>query len=236
MPEPIIEPNSGVELLYVPGGELRMGSEEEDEDARPVHLVRVSPFWLAKYEVTRAQYEQFMKATGHPKPAQWTNKLLAASPSQPVVGVSWDDAVAFCRWAGGRLPTEAEWEFAARGTTSRRYPWGDEDPDTTRAAFHLDVGFGSTRPVGGAKQGASPFGLLDMAGNAFEWCSDWYGSRYYAESPRQDPKGPPSGEQRVIRGGAWISLPDACRAAARGKYPPASRSTLVGFRVAREAS
>ena len=234
MAESMVEPKSGIELLRIPGGELRMGSDEEDDDARPVHGVRVSPFWMARYEVTREQYERFMTETGHAKPAQWTNKLLAASSSQPVVGVTWDDALQFCRWAGGRLPTEAEWEFAARGTTTRRYPWGDEEPDPTRASFHLDVGFGSTRPVGTAQEGASPFGIMDLAGNVFEWCSDWYGSRYYAESPKENPPGPPSGEQRVMRGGAWISMPDACRSAARAKYPPASRSTLVGFRLVKD--
>jgi len=234
--EPYTDSRTGIDFVYVSGGEFRMGSEEEDDDAQPVHLVRVSPFWIGKYEVTREQYERFMKETGHAKPAQWTNKLLAGSPSQPVIGVTWDDAAAYCRWAGGRLPTEAEWEFAARGTSPRRYPWGDQEPDPTRAVFHLDVGFGGTKPVGGAKQGASPCGALDMAGNAFEWCSDWYGPRYYAESPRDNPPGPTTGEQRVIRGGAWISLPDACRATARGKYPPGSRSVLVGFRVARTPS
>lgn len=228
-----VDPKTGIEYVRVPAGELRMGSMEEDEDARPVHLVQLSAFWIGKLEVTREQYEQFVKATGHPLPRHWKNKLLSM-PNCPVIGVSWHDASAFAAWAGGRLPTEAEWEYAARGGTSRRYPWGDEEPDPVRAVCHLDVGFGGTKAVGGAKEGASPFGALDMAGNVFEWCADWYGERCYAASPRENPKGPAQGDLRVIRGGAWISLPDACRAAARAKLPPASKSTLVGLRMVRD--
>jgi len=228
-----VDPKTGIEYVRVPAGQLRMGSLEEEADARPIHLVQLAAFWIGKYEVTREQYEQFVKATGHTLPRHWKNKLLSM-PNAPVIGVSWEDAVAFAEWAGGRLPTEAEWEYAARGGTSRRYPWGDEDPDPVRAVFHLDVGFGGTKAVGGAKEGASPFGALDMAGNVFEWCADWYNERYYAASPAENPRGPATGEQRVVRGGAWISLPDACRAAARAKFPPVSKSTLVGIRLAKD--
>lgn len=230
--ERFVDPKSRVEFVRIPPGEFLMGSEEEDEDARPVHRVRLSGFWLSRFEVTREQYARFLAETGHPEPAHWTNSRFTR-PDQPVIGVSWEDAVAFCRWAGGRLPTEAEWEYAARGTDGRRYPWGNEEPDPSRAVFHLDIGFGATMPVGSAKAGASPFGILDMAGNVFEWCADWYDPEYYARSPRENPPGPPSGEFRVIRGGSWINLPDACRSAARAKYPPSGRSVMIGIRVAR---
>jgi sulfatase modifying factor 1 len=233
MAEPArLDSRTGLEFLPVPGGEFRMGSEEEDEDARPVHRVRVGAFELSRCEVTHAQFGRFMAETGHPAPAHWSTVRLNAA-EQPVVGVTWEDAAAYARWAGGRLPTEAECEFAARGTDGRRYPWGNEEPDRDRAAFHLDIGFGATVPVGGAKAGAGPFGHLDLAGNVCEWCADWYDPAYYARSPAENPTGPEQGERRVIRGGSWVSLPDACRATARASYPPRSRSVLVGFRVAR---
>lgn len=230
-----VDPKTGIAFVHVPAGEFRMGSEA-DEDSQPVHPVRLAGFWIGRFEVTHAQYDRFMTATGRPAPSHWTSPRFSKA-EQPVVGVTYDDAAAFCAWAGGRLPTEAEWEYAARGTDGRLYPWGHEAPDRRRAVFHLDIGFDATMPVGSAPEGASPFGALDMAGNVFEWCADWYDPEYYRTSLRENPTGPsaplPGTAQRAIRGGAWISLPDACRATARGKYPPGSRSLLVGFRVAR---
>jgi formylglycine-generating enzyme required for sulfatase activity len=226
-------PESDVELVYIPGGELRMGLAEE-EDA-PVHTVRLAPFWMGRTEVTREQYARFMTATGRPEPPHWKHDLFA-KPGSPVVGVTWEDADAFARWIGGRLPSEAEWEYAARGTDGRPFPWGVEPPDRTRAVFHKDIGFDGTSPAGTAPAGASPFGLLDMAGNVFEWCADWYAPDYYAASPRENPPGPAAGKLRVIRGGSWISLPDALRCGAREKYPPEKTSVLIGFRVARAAA
>lgn len=224
-------PESGVEFVFIPGGEYRMGLAAE-EDASPEHEVRVAAFWMARTEVTREQYARFMKATGRPEPGHWKHDLYA-KPGSPVVGVTWEDAAAFAKWCGGRLPTEAEWELAARGTDGRPFPWGAEPPDKTRAIFHRDIGFDGTAPAGGCPGGASPYGLLDMAGNVFEWCADWYAADYYAKSPRENPTGPAEGRYRVIRGGAWVSLPDALRAGAREKYPPEKSSVLIGFRVAR---
>jgi formylglycine-generating enzyme required for sulfatase activity len=209
-----------------------MGSATEDEDAQPVHRVRLAAFQMSRTEVTREQYARFLKDTGRPEPPHWNHELFNR-PGSPVVDVTWDDAAAYCKWAGGRLPTEAEWEYAARGTDGRRYPWGSEEPDRTRAVFHLDIGFGGTQPVGSAKAGASPFGIEDLAGSVYEWCADWYEAGYYAGGPSQDPPGPPAGELRVIRGGSWISLPDAIRSAARANYAPGSRSLLIGIRVIR---
>lgn len=231
MPEPVLDEKSGIEFVAIPGGEFTMGSTDF-EDSQPVRKVRVSAFQMGRTEVTREQYALYMKATNAAVPYHWKSDLFVRLGS-PVIGVTYEDALAYCRWAGGRLPTEAEWEYAARGTDGRRYPWGDNEPDKTLAFYHLDVGFGGTMPVAQKTAGASPFGLLDMAGNAFEWCSDWYSASYYASAPVVDPKGPASGKLRVIRGGAWISLPDACRCVARASFPPGSTSTLIGFRVAR---
>lgn len=220
-----------LEWVSIPGGEFSMGSTEEDDDCRPIHRVRVHPFRISRDEVTHAQYAAFLAASGRKAPVHWGEPRWSGD-AQPVIGVSWDDAEAFCRWAGGRLPTEAEWEFAARGAEGRRYPWGNQDPDKSRAVFHLDVGFGQTAAVGSAPTGATPLGVRDLAGNVFEWCADWYDAAYYAHSPQEDPAGPSHGTHRVIRGGSWLSLPDALHAAARGKYPPGSRSVLLGIRVA----
>ena len=238
-PAPFTEPRSGIELLPVPAGEFRMGADApagspDPEDYAPVHVVRVASFWMGRYPVTREEYARFTQATGRAAPGHWAHELFNR-PGSPVIGVSHADAAAFCAWAGGRLPTEAEWEYAARGGDARRYPWGNEEPDPKRAVFHLDVGFGGTQPVGSAQAGASPFGIEELAGNVFEWCADWYDAGYYASGPRENPAGPAGGEERVIRGGAWISLPDACRTYARAKFPPASRSTLIGFRLVRTA-
>ncbi len=229
---PFIDSKSGVEFVPVPGGDFRMGSDEEDDDARPVHRVRIRPFWVSRFEVTQGLYARFLAASGRPEPAHWTNPRQVG-PDRPVIGVTWDDALEFCRWAGGRLPTEAEWEFAGRGTDGRRYPWGNDDPDPSRATHHLDIGFAGTRPVGAAAAGGSPFGALDMAGNVFEWCQDWYDAGYYGRSPEDNPTGPAAGRFRVVRGGAWISLPDACRSASRSQFAPTGRSALLGIRVVR---
>jgi formylglycine-generating enzyme required for sulfatase activity len=229
--EPVTDARSGLVFLYVPAGRFRMGSED-DEDTQPVHTVRLRGFRLSRHEVTRAQYARFMAATGHPAPPHWSNARFKP-PEQPVLAVSYTDALAFCRWCGGRLPTEAEWEYAARGADGRRFPWGSELPTPDHAVFHRDVA-AAPLAVGSAPRGASPFGLEDMAGSVFEWCADWYGAGYYAGSPAENPTGPAEGKQRVIRGGSWVSLPDALRATARGSAPPESHSTLIGFRVARD--
>ena len=234
-PEPFVEPRSGAEFVPVPAGSFRMGSEEVDEDALPLHQVELRDFWMSRFEVTHAQYARFLAATKRPTPKHWTHKNYSA-PSKPVIGVDYADAAAYCQWVGGRLPTEAEWEYATRGTDGRPFPWGKELPDASRAVHHRDVGFGFTLPVGSAPRGVSPFGIHDLAGNVFEWCADWYEADYYAHSPAANPPGPEKGRLRVVRGGAWISLPDACHAAARGKVPPETRSALIGVRVIRDSA
>ncbi|MBM3457433.1 MAG: formylglycine-generating enzyme family protein, partial [Armatimonadetes bacterium] len=182
-PDLFREPKTGLEFVLLPGGEFLMGttaaSPEVEPESRPVHRVRVSSFWIARTEVTRAQYARFIEATGRDKPAFWDSPLFRCSEQQPVVGVSWEDAAAFCAWIEARLPTEAEWEYAARGDTGRRYPWGNDEPvwplatryvlmmqdypttPRTRAIFNLRLNDDKPNSVGTCPGGASRFGVLD---------------------------------------------------------------------------
>ena len=249
-----INPKDGAKMVYVPPGEFLMGTDKAELDAIwqrlgwkeewkrfakdevPMHRVRLTKsYWLYQTEVTNAMYGHFLAATGYQKPSYW-GKRRFGRPKQPVVGVSWHDAVAYCKWAGGRLPTEAEWEYAAAGTDGRKYPWGNEAPDKTRAVFDLAFKTGRARPVGRLVEGASPFGARDMAGNVYEWCADRYGKDYYGQSPAADPKGPAKGKARVLRGGSWGSIPSNLRVTSRvGYLTPGFRDFLVGFRAARTA-
>ena len=230
-----VNPKDGAKMVYVPPGEFLMGSNDGLDHEKPPHRVRLTKgYWLYQTEVTNAMYGKFVAATGHRKPYYWANALVNAL-QQPVVGVSWHDAVAYCKWASVRLPTEAEWEYAAAGSDGRKYPWGNEAPDQTRAVF----GGGDVdraAPVGGLPKGASPFGALDMAGNVYEWCADWYDVGYYGQSPAADPRGPVDGTRRVRRGGGWGSSPLTLnlRVAYRLFNSPAYRRLKdLGFRAAR---
>ena len=238
--------------VWIPPGEFSMGSEddswpwlpswpdkEREEKPAPVHPVYVDGFYLDRYPVTNAQYGEFVAATGHRAPecgdwggARWNMWEDGRPPwgygRHPVVGVSWDDAVAYCAWAGRRLPTEAEWEKAARGgLEGRQYPWGDEI-DPARASYARNVGV--TSPVG--VYAPNGYGLYDMAGNVWEWCSDWYAEDYYAHSPPGNPTGPASGEFRLLRGGSWIHTPGQMRCAYRDRHPPTDRGYVIGIRGA----
>jgi formylglycine-generating enzyme required for sulfatase activity/predicted MPP superfamily phosphohydrolase len=222
--QPFVEPVSGVRFLWIPGGRFQMGGDRFP-DEQPVHRVRVSPFWLGETPVTNGQYTAFLKVTGHHEPAFWRGRRYSA-PDQPVVGVSWDDALAFCRWlapACGRrvtLPSEAQWEFAARGTDGREYPWGDEAPDATRASFGLSLEGGQPAAVGSFPAGRGPFGALDQAGNVWEWCLDaWDEAAYRKRAKGAEPVDPmvegDDGAVRVLRGGGWFVSAVNLRAAYR---------------------
>ncbi len=233
----------GMELIYVPPGEFEMGSDEGAEDEKPVHRVALDGYLIGKYEVTNGEYRAFCKATEHREPEQplagyGYAKYFADSryDEYPVVCVNWEDAKAYCEWAGLRLPTEAEWEYAARGNDGRVYPWGNEEPDGTRANYAKQIGKGDyTRARGSYPAGASACGGLDMAGNVWEWCSDWYGEKYYANcrDGMRNPQGPGGGSSRVVRGGSWFVDVAYLRGAYRFWYEPGFRLFDYGFRVAR---
>ncbi len=218
------------EIVYVPAGEFIMGSDEGDSDEQPVHTVYLDAFWIDKYEVTNSQYRKCMEAGACDVPSDTTYYDNADYAEHPVVYVSWNDALAYCQWAGKRLPTEAEWEKAARGTDGRTYPWG-EGIDCDHAQY--DECGGQTVPVGSRSKGASPYGALDMAGNVWEWVADWYDSGYYSQSPGRNPPGPDSSEFRVLRGGSWDDVAHFGRGAYRAGSDPRLRGNFVGFRCAR---
>lgn len=228
-------------MVLVQTGEFTMGSREEDEsaksDERPAHSVYLDAYYIDQYEVTTGRYAKFFRETKRPAPTYWSEQVLKQHGQKPVVGVDWNDAKAYCAWAGKRLPTEAEWEKAARGTDQWLYPWGNEAPSEQRGNINHCCDFkdyGVLTDVGSFEQGTSLYGAHDMAGNVLEWVADWYDANYYRESPARNPKGSASGEYRVRRGGSWNSAPDDVRSADRYGDTPTSRNDLVGFRCAQD--
>jgi sulfatase modifying factor 1 len=214
-------------MVFVPGEKYNMGAADGDPDEKPVHEVSIDSFYIDEHEVTIAQYKKFMDATGHQKPFYWQPEL--DHPDDPVVGVSWQDAAAYAVWAGKRLPTEAEWGYAARGGGMQgKYPWGDT-PDMRCANFNS---FGIL-PVKSLKPNG--YGIYDMIGNVWEWCADWYDSAYYASSPVQNPLGPVLGTYKVIRGGAWYCDANEARITNRFFALPDNKSYNIGFRCAQSA-
>jgi sulfatase modifying factor 1 len=240
-----------------------MGASDVEADERPVHRVYVSEFFIGRFAVTNDEYARFVHATGHPAPIvrglplitlggredlfresaapyAWENsEPPAGHGSHPVVLVRYDDAVAYCRWMSEtesravRLPTEAEWEKAARaGTEGLRYPWGNEI-DATRANFLTDPSTRpqrSTRPTGTYEPNA--YGLSDVCGNVWEWVADWYSADYYGLGDMRDPRGPQAGNLRLVRGGSWVNDDVAMlRSAYRHKVPPDTYSYSIGFRI-----
>jgi formylglycine-generating enzyme required for sulfatase activity len=245
----------GMEMIYVPAGEFLMGSTAADlkaaDDEKPQHTVYLDAFWIDRTEVTNAQYVQFLNALGEYRGAceehdcaqtkrededshilRQDGQYLVESgfEDHPVISVTWYGALAYCEWAGARLPTEAEWEKAARGTEGHIYPWGSNAPDCNKAQYG-DCS-GSTMPVGTRLAGASPYGALDMVGNVWEWVADWYDAAYYGSSPAENPRGPNSGEHKVFRGGSWGYPPAFIRTSERARNHPAYTGFNLGFRCA----
>ncbi|WP_447970908.1 formylglycine-generating enzyme family protein [Nitrospira sp. M1] len=225
-------------------------SREAFHDEGPAHWVVLDSYMIDKYEVSNKKFEQFMKDTGHTSPAYWDDPRLN-KPEQPVVGVNWSDANSYCKWEGKRLPTEAEWEHAARGSDGRIYPWGNKF-DEAKANFGKNLK--ATLPVDSLPEGASPFGLHHMAGNVFEWVEDWYDPNFYKKLPHPvNTKGPlkpiwlggtgtyvdrlTTGEKRVIRGGSWIAAKSSITSTHRFWNNPMNNSYGVGlgFRCAKAA-
>jgi formylglycine-generating enzyme required for sulfatase activity len=225
-------PVDGAVYIPIPAGEFLMGSPDNmgSGDEHPQHTVYLDVFWIMQTEVTNAQYAKCVAAgaCSAPDNTHWQD---AAYADHPVTNVDWNQANAYAQWAGGRLPTEAEWEKAARGTDGRTYPWGNEAPAALLANCCVFVNETETTPVGNYPAGASPYGALDMAGNVWEWTADWYDSSYYSQSPAQNPTGPSSGDYRVLRGRAYWDDADVVRVATRNPKNPDLRSGFFGFRV-----
>ena len=197
----------------------------------PKHTVYLDAFWIDRTEVTNAQYQKCTDADACQSHGEYGSDFN--DPTQPVVGVSWNDANDYCQWVERRLPTEAEWEKAARGTDGRKYPWGNQSPNCNLLNYWGKEGgcMGRTSPVGGYPAGVSPYGALDMAGNVLEWVADWYDTNYYASSPDRNPTGPDSGSVRVLRGSSWYGPGgDLVRAAIRNRDLPGDRLVNLGFR------
>jgi len=232
----IINQIDGAEVVAIPAGVFLMGSANDtgaSDDEKPQHKVNLDAYYMYKNDMTVAQYRMFCAATWHsmPEAPSW-----GWIEDHPVVNVSWDDAKAYADWAGAALPTEAQWEKAARGTDGRIYPWGNVW-DAVKCNNAVGGNMYKTSPVGNYPAGASPYGCMDMAGNVWQWCADWYGNDYYTYSPSRNPNGPVSGNSRVLRGGSWDNDdPRYCRAAYRGDYDPTLRYDVYGFRCASRSS
>ncbi len=223
-------------MIQVPAGAFVMGNDAGNDDEKPARLVRMPSFEIDRYEVTVGEFRAFVQATnyrtlaeqgGRPWQETWRADEVGARFDHPVRYVSWWDADKYCRWLGKRLPTEAEWEYAARGGDARLYPWGNGF-DPARVAGPDD-----TVPVGTFLTNRSPFGAYDMAGNVWEWVNDWYRPDYYAQGQGDNPQGPAQADQRVIRGGSFTNPPQDLRATRRIKDDPGSAHRDVGFRCAR---
>ncbi len=249
----------GMVMVYVPEGPFKMGSKADVGlricqkgaptgcklswfiDEEPVHTVKLAAFWIDQTEVTNAQYAQCVQAGMCLPPADKSSSTQpdyygdTSFSNYPVINVDWNQASSYCQWAGGeaadvRLPSEAEWEKAARGIDGRSYPWG-ENIDKTQANFNRNVG--ATTPVGQYESGKSLYGAYDMVGNVWEWVADWYGASYYKKSPASNPTGPTTGTYRVMRGGSWDNNENTLRISNRSMYDPADVYNLAGFRCAR---
>ncbi|MBQ27847.1 MAG: sulfatase-modifying factor 1 [Nitrospiraceae bacterium] len=229
-----------VEALRVCRGQCK---PEMFGNETPVHRVYLDAYFLDKFLVTNAQYREFVVAKGRPAPrnesrAKYTlwkgDTVPQAIMQQPVINVSWYDARAYCRWVGGRLPTEAEWEKAARGPDGLRYPWGHEMPTPSHANYGRPWSGDTTlSPVGQFEKGKSPYGIYDMAGNVWQWTNDWYAEHYYDVSPKQNPQGPKRGRNKTVRAGSWINIPAVIHSASRVGYDPLNRIYDIGIRCAK---
>jgi len=233
-------------FVRIPEGWFLMGSDEGQDDERPVHRVWVDAFDLAVFPVTRARYASFLDATGHTAPREWATGAGSPEPGAwtpphqdlPVVGISWLDAQAYCAWRTQvghptRLPTEAQWERAARGGLERaRYPWGDEIP-----AWIPNGGRGPLPGPWPVTLGVpNAYGVHGITANVHEWCQDWHAAGFYSVSPERNPAGAPAGVRRVSRGGSWRHAVTLSRSAARSKLDPSFRYTDYGVRVARDVT
>jgi len=238
----IVSEVDGMELMYIPAGSFMMGSEDGDADEQPVHEVYLDAYWMDRFEVTNAMFALCVQDEACNTQNIYADDGItywdSSYENHPIYIHYWGDAVDYCAWAGRRLPTEAEWEHAARGASVFRYPWGDGVP-TCRLA-NLSGCAEGTAEVGEHADGASPYGVEDMAGNVWEWVADWYDAEYYSRSPLENPTGPSDGELRVLRGGSWGMYENSVRSANRQYENPMNTYYLgihydIGFRCAMSA-
>jgi len=238
-------------MVFIASGPFTMGSNNEGlPNERPEHTVALDAFYIDKYEVTLNLYRRFLEAEKREAPQTWDDEAATTVGDRPAIGMTWESAALYCKWAGKRLPTEAEWEKAARGGDARRYPWGDMQPFVDIANYNRGIwvseaitlvavtsGLEGMSVRHGLKEGGkSPFGVFHMAGNAAEWVADWYERDYYQKSPEKNPSGPASGEKRVLRGGSWADLPTALRVTARFSAEPDFEDRTTGFRCAMDTT
>jgi sulfatase modifying factor 1 len=220
-------------MVYVPAGPFIMGSTRGEFDEEPRHLVEMSAYYMDTYEVTNTQYNKCVAAGACRRQRYGRDKTLN-QPKHPVVAVSWKNGANYCKWRGKHLPTEAQWEKAARGTDERFYPWGNDFDISWANQHHEADGYPTTAPVGSFPKNVSPYGAYDMAGNAWEWTADYWGPRYYRRSAKKDPTGPETGVKRVMRGGSWLyDVPFFVNAFNRSPGRPWVRKSAVGFRCAK---
>ena len=223
-----IPTKTDMEMVFVPAGEFLMGDEDLDRNMRPQHAVYLDAYWIDQTEVTNAHYLACIQdsACRGIEPSHYVYD--DSKSDHPVVYVTWQDAVDFCEWAGKTLPTEAQWEKAARGTDGRLYPWGNNPPAPRLANYEQEAD--GTVPVGSYPLGAIPYGALDMAGNVYEWTQDWYEWDYYKNSPYKNPRGPETGKYHVKRGAAWGSFVDFILRTGFRKYTGSLQGYHLGFR------
>lgn len=247
-----------MEMVYIPAGQFTMGSDDGEPDEGPAHEVYLDAYWMDLTEITNKMYALCVDS-GNCKPPLETNSYTHTTyfgnplfANYPVIFVNWDMANAYCQWAGARLPTEAEWEKAARGKKGLAYPWGDEwdvqkikrlnfaDKNNPELALDMSVddGYRDTAPVGSYPAGKSPYGIYDLAGNVWEWVADWYDPNYYLDSPLNNPTGPTGPTQdismRSMRGGGWVAANEAVFLTYnRHGVEPENYSSSIGFRCAR---
>lgn len=247
---PELEPYRDIEWIHIPAGEFKMGDNfnEGDPDEQPVHTVYLDDYYISKYEVTFEQFDKFCEETGRTKPIMGktgtTNFTYWGRGKMPVINVTWEDAKTYCEWLSSKtgkhvhLPTEAQWEKAARGTDQRKYPWGNSEPSENLANYSGITYYNpvKTRLVGFYPAGQSPYGIYEMAGNVEEWCQDWYSSTYYQTSPSKNPRGPASGSLKVIRGGSFANevFKTSLRSADRYSLNINRKEDSLGFRVVKE--
>ena len=246
LPGALAEP----ELCRIPAGTFTMGSDNDLPNEAPARKAYLDAYYIGKTEVTNAEYYLFWLESGgagsEHTPISYEGafgtwpEIAKTKPNHPVVGVSWGSATAYAAWRGMRLPTEAEWEKAARGTTARRWPWGNtftqRIKDTTLHANVWKLDGAHLQPVGTYPTGISPYGAHDMAGNVWEWVSDWYSEDFYRHSPDRNPKGPAVGSRRVVKGGSWLNPETFARCSVRFGQHPAIGTSFIGFRLAKDAT